>query len=226
MQAIILVLGAKILINLHQPLNLFFGAQYLEHFLLVAKNIVFHETKQFVIAGTFTGLKEGVESRFQAFELSCPRKDKTDGQSNVDDDFPGPRRADKLLALRKGFPIRSVMVCPVIIGSHTKEIVESIESFFIRDFIPRRCENLLIGPHEVCKHSRFFMTNDQMGQARNASVGIIGRTDGAETPVLFRQGRTGNPFPVSLPYWPEFTEPGFFSASLSIKPEMPKSRAW
>ena len=129
MQAIILVLGAKILINLHQPLNLFFGAQYLDHFLLIAKNIVFHETKQFVIAGTFTGLKEGVESRFEVFELSRPRKDKTDGQSNVDDDFPGPRRADKLLALRKGFSIRNVMVCPVIIGSHTKEIVKRIESF-------------------------------------------------------------------------------------------------
>ena len=59
MQAIILVLGAKILINLHQPLNLFFGAQYMEHFLSVAKNIVFHEAKHFVIAGSLAGLKEG-----------------------------------------------------------------------------------------------------------------------------------------------------------------------
>ena len=91
MQAIILVLGAKILINLHQPLNLLFGAQYLEHFLLVAKNIVFHETKHFVVAGTFTGLEEGVESRFQLFELSRPCEDKTDGQTDVDDDFPRSR---------------------------------------------------------------------------------------------------------------------------------------
>ena len=67
MQAIILVLGAKILINLHQPLRLFFGAQYLEHFLLVAKNIVFHKTKQFVIAGFLAGLKDGVESLFQIY---------------------------------------------------------------------------------------------------------------------------------------------------------------
>ena len=188
MQAIILVLGAKILINLHQPPSLFFGAQYLEHFLPVAKNTVFHKTKQFVIAGFLAGLKEGVESLFQIYELSCPRKYKTDGQANVNDNFPGPRRADKLLVLRKGFPIRSVMVCLVIICGHTKEIVKGIESFFIRNFTSGRCENLLIGPHEVCKHSRFFMTNDQMGQARNASVGIICRTDGAETPVLFRQG--------------------------------------
>ena len=79
--------------------------------------------------------KEGVESRFQVFELSCPRKDKTDGQSNVDDDFPGPRRADKLLALRKGFPLRSVMVCPVIICGHTKEIVKGIE-FFLSGILP------------------------------------------------------------------------------------------
>ena len=163
----------------------------LEHFLPVAKNIVFHKTKQFVIAGFLAGLKEGVESRFQVFELSCPRKDKTDGQSNVDDDFPGPRRADKLLALRKGFPIRSVMVCPVIIGSHTKEIVESIESFFIRDFIPRRCENLLIGPHEVCKHSCFFVANDQMGQARKPPVRIISLTDRAETPSFFVRNERG-----------------------------------
>ena len=95
MQAIILVLSAKILINLHQPLILFFGTQYLEHFLPVAKNIVFHEAKHFVIAGSLAGLKEGVESRFQGFELSRPRKDQADGQTDVDNDFPGPRRADK-----------------------------------------------------------------------------------------------------------------------------------
>ena len=45
MQAIILVLGAKILINLHQPLILFFGVQYPQHFLPIAKNIMFHEAK-------------------------------------------------------------------------------------------------------------------------------------------------------------------------------------
>jgi len=188
MQAIILVLGAKILINLHQPLSLFFGAQYLEHFLPVAKNTVFHKTKQFVIAGFLAGLKEGVESLFQIYELSCPRKYKTDGQANVNDNFPGPRRADKLLVLRKGFPIRSVMVCPVIICGHTKEIVKGIESFFIRNFTSGRCENLLIGPHEVCEHARFFMTTDQVSQARQPPVRVIGRTDRAETPVLFRQG--------------------------------------
>ncbi len=188
MQAIILVLGAKTLINLHQPLSLFFGAQYLEHFLPVAKNIVFHKTKQFVIAGFLAGLKEGVESLFQIYELSCPRKYKTDGQANVNDNFPGPRRADKLLVLRKGFPIRSVMVCPVIICGHTKEIVKGIESFFIRNFTSGRCENLLIGPHEVCEHARFFMTTDQVSQARQPPVRVIGRTDRAETPVLFRQG--------------------------------------
>ena len=186
MQAIILVLGAKILINLHQPLNLFFGAQYMEHFLSVAKNIVFHEAKHFVIAGSLAGLKEGVESRFQVFELSRPRKNQADWQTDVDDGFPGPRRADKLLVLRKGFSIRSVMVCPVIISGHTKEIVERIESFFIRNFTSGRCENLLIGPHEVCKHSCFFVANDQMGQARKPSVRIIGRTDRAETPGFFR----------------------------------------
>ena len=191
MQAIILVLGAKILINLHQPLSLFFGAQYLEHFLPVAKNIVFHKTKQFVIAGFLAGLKEGVESLFQIYELSCPRKYKTDGQANVNDNFPGPRRADKLLVLRKGFPIRSVMVCPVIICGHTKEIVKGIESFFIRNFTSGRCENLLIGPHEVCKHSCFFVTNDQMGQARKPPVRIIGRTDRAETPSFFVRGERG-----------------------------------
>ena len=188
MQAIILVLGAKILINLHQPLSLFFGVQYLEHFLPVAKNTVFHKTKQFVIAGFLAGLKEGVESLFQIYELSCPRKYKTDGQANVNDNFPGPRRADKLLVLRKGFPIRSVMVCPVIICGHTKEIVKGIESFFIRNFTSGRCENLLIGPHEVCEHARFFMTTYQVSQARQPPVRVIGRTDRAETPVLFRQG--------------------------------------
>lgn len=61
MQAIILVLGAKILINLHQPLVLLFGAQYLQHFLPVAENIMLH-AKQFMIAGAFAGLKEIVWS--------------------------------------------------------------------------------------------------------------------------------------------------------------------
>ena len=101
MQAIILVLGAKILINLHQPLSLFFGAQYLEHFLPVAKNTVFHKTKQFVIAGFLAGLKEGVESLFQIYELSCPRKYKTDGQANVNDNLPGPSR--QVIGVAEGF---------------------------------------------------------------------------------------------------------------------------
>ena len=88
MQAIILVLCAEILIYLHQSLNLFFGAQDAEHFFLIAKYIMFHEAKQFVIAGSLAGLKKRVESYFQFFELSCPRKNKTDGQSDIDDDFP------------------------------------------------------------------------------------------------------------------------------------------
>ena len=87
MQAIILVLRAKILINLHQPLNLFFGVQYAEHILFIAKNIVLHEAEQFVVAGFFTDLKKSVESRLQFFKLSCPGKDQADGQTNVDDDF-------------------------------------------------------------------------------------------------------------------------------------------
>lgn len=62
MQAIILVLGAKILINLHQPLVLLFGVQYPQHFLPVAENIILHEAKQFMIAGTLAGLKEMVWS--------------------------------------------------------------------------------------------------------------------------------------------------------------------
>ena len=45
MQTIILVLGAKILINLHQSLILFFRMQDPEHFFLIAKNIMFHKSK-------------------------------------------------------------------------------------------------------------------------------------------------------------------------------------
>lgn len=62
MQATMLVLGAKILINLHQPLVFLFGAQYLQHSLpVVAENIMLH-AKQFMIAGAFAGLKEIVWS--------------------------------------------------------------------------------------------------------------------------------------------------------------------
>ena len=90
MQAIILVLGTKILINLHQSLNLLFGVQYAEHFLSIAKNIMFHEAKQFVIASFLADLKKGVESRFQIFELSCPGKNQADRQANIDNDFARP----------------------------------------------------------------------------------------------------------------------------------------
>jgi len=63
----------------------------MEHFLPVAKNIMFHESEQFVIAGILWGLEEGVEPRFQSFEFSRPRKDQADGQTDVDDNFAGPR---------------------------------------------------------------------------------------------------------------------------------------
>ena len=74
MQTTILVLGAKTLINLHQTLILFFGVQDPEYFLLTAKNIMFHESKQFVIAGALASLKKGVQSCFQFFEFSSSRK--------------------------------------------------------------------------------------------------------------------------------------------------------
>ena len=119
MQKIILVLGTKILINLHQPLILFFGVHDPEHFFLITKNIMFHKSKQFVIAGALAILKKGVQSCFQLFEFSSARKN----QADVDNNFAGPRLANQLLRLRKGLAVRGVMVCPVIIGGQTKDIV-------------------------------------------------------------------------------------------------------
>ena len=72
-----------------------------------------------MIVGTLASLKKGVQPCFQLFEFSSARKN----QADVDNNFAGPRLANQLLRLRKGLAVRGVMVCPVIIGGQTKDIV-------------------------------------------------------------------------------------------------------
>jgi len=98
-QAVVLIFSAIILINLHQALGLLIALQQFPHAVLISQNVMFHEPDPLVVRRWTFGLKQPPQGALQRDGFTGPGINETDGDADVNGDFPRPVGADKLLFL-------------------------------------------------------------------------------------------------------------------------------
>ena len=92
-QTVIFALRTKILINLHQTLNLLVTFQNSDQFLLISKNIMLHKAQHLVVAFSFPCQIQSVRGRLHLHRTGSPCINKAYRKQNIDCNLARPAGA-------------------------------------------------------------------------------------------------------------------------------------